>query len=173
MTVSQKEIIFVLKDAIIITAAAVITAFIINTVHPGGISLLGKWDASEGVISAEAKNKKIERKLEIEKVSEAAKIYKDSKAVFVDARTLDNYNDGRIKGALPFPAYEFNEYIDEFIEKVPRDTPVITYCSGRYCEDSHLLAQDLLASGYSNVRVFVDGFPGWEKAGLPVEGINQ
>ena len=46
---------------------------------------------------------------------------------------------------------------------------MITYCSGRTCEDSHNLARLLSEVGFTDVRVFIDGFPGWEAEGYPVE----
>ena len=39
----------------------------------------------------------------------------------------------------------------------------------RECEDSHILAYYLLGEGYTDVRVFIDGYPGWEAENLPVE----
>ena len=41
--------------------------------------------------------------------------------------------------------------------------------AARTCEDSHNLAQLLLAFGYTEINVFIDGFPGWESEGHPIE----
>jgi rhodanese-related sulfurtransferase len=67
------------------------------------------------------------------------------------------------------PIGEFDERIGKFFELFPLDKPIITYCSGRTCEDSHLLAQLLISRGYVNTSVMVDGFPAWEAEGYPIE----
>jgi 3-mercaptopyruvate sulfurtransferase SseA len=63
----------------------------------------------------------------------------------------------------------YEERLEAFLAKYPLSTRIVTYCSGRECEDSHELAQILLQFGYENVSVFIDGFPAWEKSGFPVE----
>jgi rhodanese-related sulfurtransferase len=87
----------------------------------------------------------------------------------VDARTKEAYQDGRIKGAVSLPFYEFDDLIEGFTTKFPAFSKMVTYCSGRECEDSHELAQLLIDEGYEDVRVFIDGYPAWEKNGYPVE----
>jgi len=55
------------------------------------------------------------------------------------------------------------------MEQYPAEKAIVTYCAGRTCEDSHNLAQLLLAFGYTEINVFIDGFPGWESEGYPIE----
>ena len=43
--------------------------------------------------------------------------------------------------------------------------PVVLYCSGGDCEDSHMLAQTLFGAGFENLLVYRDGFPDWVKRG--------
>jgi len=45
----------------------------------------------------------------------------------------------------------------------------VTYCSGRTCEDSHNLGRFLSEAGYTDVRIFIDGFSGWQAEGNPIE----
>ena len=42
-------------------------------------------------------------------------------------------------------------------------SPVVLYCSGGDCEDSHMLAQKLFGAGFNNLLVYKDGWPDWEK----------
>jgi hypothetical protein len=55
------------------------------------------------------------------------------------------------------------------MEQYPPEKAIVTYCSGRTCEDGHSLAQLLLAFGYTEINVFIDGFPGWKSEGHPIE----
>ncbi len=148
---------------------SVFTALTVNAVSPKGIALMGDWDTSQGVISAKPKDDPVSHDIEIGNVFAAKKIYDTGEAVFVDARTEENYLEGHIDGAVLLPAYQFEELIDNFRTTIPPFTMIITYCSGRECEDSHVLAQCLLDEGYSDVRVFVDGYPAWEEMGFPIE----
>ena len=55
------------------------------------------------------------------------------------------------------------------MNQYPLEQPIVTYCSGRTCEDSHQLAWLLIDVGFSEVRIFIDGFPGWQAEGYPIE----
>ena len=91
--------------------------------------------------------------------------------LFLDARRTSVYEEGHIAGARPFSVWEadiddklrafFNERSD------PRDQnlPIVIYCSGGACEDSHMLAQKLWEIEFNNVYVYKDGFPDWQKRG--------
>jgi rhodanese-related sulfurtransferase len=64
---------------------------------------------------------------------------------------------------------QFDGQIESFLNHYLPDQPIVTYCSGRTCEDSQNLAQMLAAIGYSDISIFIDGFPAWETEGYPVE----
>ncbi|HEY8184060.1 MAG TPA: rhodanese-like domain-containing protein [Thermoanaerobaculia bacterium] len=94
--------------------------------------------------------------------------------LFLDARRTSVYEQGHITGARPFSVWESD--IDEKVNKLftersdPRDQnlPIVIYCSGGDCEDSHMLAQKLWGIQFNNVYVYKDGFPDWQKRGLPI-----
>lgn len=159
----------VIKEVIILSALAVTTAFGVNYFSPNGIALMGEWDPDRGAISARAKQDAVLHELEITDPEIAKKIYDGGTAVFVDARAADYYYEGHIKGAVSLPLGSVNDVIDTFKKNVPPRSYIITYCSGRECDDSHQLAQYLLENGYENVSVFIDGYPGWVERGYPVD----
>ncbi len=159
----------IIKELTVILGISVITALTVNAVSPKGIALIGDWDTSKGVISAKPKDDPVSHDLEIGDILNAKKIYDVGDAVFVDARTEEDYLEGHIAGAVLLPAYQFEERIDNFRKTIPPFVKIITYCSGRECEDSHVLAQCLLDEGYTDVSVFVDGYPAWEEKGFPIE----
>ena len=159
----------VLKEVGLLVVMAVIAALGVNYLSPVGISFFGQWDTSKGTISAKAKDDIIVDEYVIDSVQAAREIYESGKAVFVDARTPEDYLAGHIKGAVSIPVNDFDEAIRPFVEVYPLDTVIIAYCSGRTCDDSHRLSQLLVDYGYVNVSVFIDGFPAWQAEGLPVE----
>ena len=158
-----------IKEISILVSASIITAFVVNYFSPAGIVLVGQWDTSRGVITANEQNEIVLNDLEIGDVTLAKKLYDSQKFVFVDARSRDDYDEAHIKGAVSLPVGQFDEKIEEFLERYPPEKAIITYCSGRTCEDSHRLAQLLLAFGYTEINVFIDGYPGWELEGYPIE----
>ena len=157
------------KELLVLIAIGVFTAFTVNSLSPRGIAFFGDWDTTLGVITARPKNDVVAHELEIQSTRMAKEIFDSGKAVFVDGRARKIYEDGHIKGAVLLPIDQFEELIDDFLKKYPESGMIVTYCFGRECDDSHELAQILIDEGYTNVRVFVDGYPGWVEEGYPIE----
>lgn len=158
----------ILKETALILFPAVAVALAVNSLSPRGIALVGEWDTSRGVITAKGKNDPVVRDLEIRDVAVAREIYDRHEAVFVDARSRAVFDAGHIQGAVSLPVGNFDEEIGAFLRAHPFETYLVTYCSGRECDDSHELAMRLFSAGYERVSVFIDGYPGWEAAGYPV-----
>lgn len=156
-----------LKQMLFLLGISVISAFTINFFSPAGIALVGQWDKAPSDITTN--NDTFIHEYEIEHPEIAKQIYDSGKAVFVDTRSPNNYQEGHIKGAISLPIGQFDELIESFGKKYPIDTFIIAYCSGRTCNDSHKLAQLLFNYGYMNVGVFIDGYPGWKAEGYPIE----
>ncbi len=91
--------------------------------------------------------------------------------LFLDARRSSVYADGHIAGARSFPIWE-SDIADRvkafFDEGLDQNAPIVLYCSGGDCEDSHMLAEKLYMVGFNALYVYKDGFPAWQKRGLPV-----
>lgn len=107
--------------------------------------------------------------------ADVLRLYRE-KMLFLDARRTAVYGDGHITGARNFPVWESD--IDDRVKKLFEEgldqrAPVVAYCSGGNCEDSHMLAEKLYKVGFDNVLIYKDGFPDWQKRGLPVsKGAN-
>jgi 3-mercaptopyruvate sulfurtransferase SseA len=56
---------------------------------------------------------------------EAIKLVKEKKAVFVDVRGKDQYDQGHIKGAISIPLGDIVKRVGE----IPAKTFIITYCA--------------------------------------------
>ena len=96
--------------------------------------------------------------------------------LFLDARRSSVFAEGHIAGARSVPVWESD--IDDRVKKLfdeglDQRAPVVIYCSGGNCEDSHMLAEKLYKVGFDNALIYKDGFPDWQKRGLPVsKGAN-
>jgi rhodanese-related sulfurtransferase len=96
-----------------------------------------------------------------------------SKAPFLDARRSAEFAEGHIAGAWCAPVWEA-DLDDRLISfKAARrpgpDDPIVIYCSGGDCHDSHLLATKLLKEGYFHLLIYRDGYPGWVASGHPID----
>ena len=94
-------------------------------------------------------------------------------APFLDARRSAEFAEGHIAGAWCTPAWE-SDLDDRLISfKAARrpgsEDPIVIYCSGGDCRDSHLLAAKLLNEGYGHLLIYHDGFPDWLAQRHPVE----
>ncbi len=88
-------------------------------------------------------------------------------ALFLDARRTSVYEQGHIAGARPFSVWESDiddkvrKLFDERGDPAQQAQPIVIYCSGGECEDSHMLAQKLWGIQFNNVYVYKDGYPDW------------
>ena len=106
----------------------------------------------------------------IEISSEDAKTLFDRGALFFDARRTSVFEEGHIRGAKNISVWEAD--LDEKVNKVfeqnlDPDTPIVVYCAGGNCEDSHMLSQRLWGIGLNAVFVYKDGYPDWKAKGWP------
>ena len=90
-------------------------------------------------------------------------------ALFVDARTADEYAGGHIPGAVNLP---FDDVFRDPDKAKSLDTRgraiVITYCGGGECDLSRNLAFSLIDAGQKKVLIFLGGTTGWKEGGNPL-----
>jgi rhodanese-related sulfurtransferase len=87
-------------------------------------------------------------------------------AVFVDARSAQEYAEGHIPGAvnLDFDDVQRKPELAGQLDTHGRAV-IVTYCSGGTCELSRHLATALIEAGHHKVLVFTGGMPAWQAAG--------
>src|SRR3979409_918772 len=78
---------------------------------------------------------------------EARGVHDRGDALFVDVREPNEYNLGRIPGAMPLPRRTIETRLESAL---PRDRPLILYCGGG--SRSALAADTLQQMGWTNVR---------------------
>ena len=97
--------------------------------------------------------------------AEARALLARGDAVFVDVREPNEYNLGRVPGALPLPRGTIENRAES---SLPRDKPLILYCGGG--SRSALATDTLQQMGFTDVRSMSGGFRGWVESGGDVEG---
>ena len=92
---------------------------------------------------------------------------------FLAARRSSEFAEGHIAGAWCTPVWEsdLDERLISFkaARRPGPEDPIVIYCSGGDCRDSHLLAAKLLNEGYDHLLIYRDGFPDWLAQKHPVE----
>lgn len=83
-------------------------------------------------------------------------------ATIIDVRYSIDYRRGHVEGAISLPYYRLDK-ID-----LPKDRPIVTYCSGIGCSLSMDAASKLRDMGYTNVRYLLGGISEWEMKGHPI-----
>lgn len=103
-------------------------------------------------------------------LAEAKRAFDAKGVFFIDARMHRSYVGSHIPGALNLTLQEAQMRAGELLAKMPREAPIVTYCSGGTCQSSVKLARFLSEEmGFSNVRAFYDGWPAWIAAGYPTK----
>ncbi len=82
-------------------------------------------------------------------VDEAYRAYAgDDNYLFVDVRTVSEYEDGHIEGgAILMPLSEIGDRLSE----LPTDRPIVVYCNGSSCSRSGTAAAILVNNGFTEV----------------------
>lgn len=85
-------------------------------------------------------------------------------ALFMDARPRKKFLGETIPGSLSM----YDKELDRLSSRFPADKneTIIAFCGGYHCSKSHIVANALIEAGYTDVRVFAAGLPGWKKAGM-------
>jgi len=99
------------------------------------------------------------------KVDEAFKLYNAGKAVFVDVRSKESYDQNHIKGALSIPGSQLMRRLRE----IPPGKMIITYCACSAEQSSGHAVIELNAHGVKNTAALQGGIHAWQDSGKPVE----
>ncbi|MBO7138080.1 MAG: DUF3828 domain-containing protein [Bacteroidaceae bacterium] len=99
-------------------------------------------------------------------VTEFAEIIKDTATVqLLDVRTVEEYSEGRIAGALQID-FHSTLFMDLATMKLSKEKPVAIYCrSGRRSASA---AEKLVKQGYEVINL-EGGILAWQSEGMPVE----
>lgn len=90
------------------------------------------------------------------------------KATILDARRKEEFVKGHIPGALSLDIRQFDQLFPAMQSQLLPELPVVVYCGGGDCEDSHALAERLRGFGYEPL-IFAGGWEAWTAAKFPVQ----
>jgi rhodanese-related sulfurtransferase len=151
-----------------ILGTATLLAIVSNVVRPGPLP----WviDPSKSVNPGENPELMQKSSISLEEVVEA---YTQGTALFVDARSDEEFKQGHLAGAVHIPASEKDLYLERIFEHLPFGMTIVIYCEGGECESSNVVYEFLVMNGFStdDLRIFQPGWEvlGGEESGLPVE----
>ena len=122
-----------LVQAVVILAIALVLGLVVNALRNDGIAMVGDWSAKTRLTTSTGESL-------IVSLTEAEKMFMDKAAVFMDARSEQEYDAGHIQGAISLPWHEVEHQIMEVVERISPSRLIITYCDGETCA----LSKDLV-----------------------------
>jgi rhodanese-related sulfurtransferase len=162
-----------LGGVVFLAIVSLVAGVILNRLHASPLSLV--YQTPEQRLTAELTTLVEAPPFQLSQIDtisldEFQRLLKDGQALVLDARAAPFYQQGHIPGAVNLARDEFAVDYRKLRPTLDasKDKPVVVYCSGGDCHDSRMVASALLSLGFSQVRVFTDGWDGWTRAGLPV-----
>lgn len=109
------------------------------------------------------------------------RILRDGSATLFDSRPPREFAISHIPGAVnvaPRPGMPPHLYVSDVAEigrllNGNRGRPLVLYCNGPTCGKSRRLAAELVAAGYSSVRRYQLGAPGWRLLGGAMQTLPE
>lgn len=144
-----------------ILVLAAFLGLLVNHWRDDTLQLVADWSPAARLVTASGESLVLS-------LEEAEALCAEQDAVFLDARAPEDYARGHILCAQNVPWQSFESYIDFIWDTIPDDAWIVTYCDGEHCTFGEDLAQELMAMGYKNVKVLINGWTRWREAGLPV-----
>jgi len=164
-----------IRNTILLLIIGAILALAVNAISPNGIPIIGGYPELQGgsdgpIVPPDAQK----GDPFFVSINDANLEYNSGSAVFIDARSPEEFECGTIPGAvnIPFeylPEGDLKPYFDSVLVDVPGDQTLIIFCSGEECDVSLHLGRNMLDLDYSKVFIFYGGAREWEQSGLEVE----
>lgn len=158
-----------IKGSFFLLIIALITAFGFNHFSPYRIAIFGQWQPSKGVVNAVSESEPVNASIEINSPEIIEQMIKKKQRIILDVRPREFYDQGHLPGALPFPLEDFDSVVDRLLQIIHQESPVLVYCSGFECTDSHHFAQKLKNMKFTDVKVYPGGFTQWQEMGYEIE----
>lgn len=178
----------VLKEAVIVGLAAGLIALLANTLSPRGLSLTRDYfgpsptaaashdrpaePASRAATTADAVQATSPHGFPLLPFEAVAALHADprraeGRIVFVDARNDSSFRAGHIPGAVQFDHYRMDRHVATVLPLAALAEQIVVYCNGGECEDSDLVATDLVALGTpaEKIVIYRGGFAEWKTRG--------
>jgi len=86
--------------------------------------------------------------------------------ILVDARTKEEYQEAHIGQAVNIQEKNFGELA--VLLPADKNSLLVFYCNGVKCGKSKKVATKAQSAGYTNILIYLEGFPVWEEKGMPI-----
>lgn len=100
---------------------------------------------------------------------QAYDIFQKGQALFVDARSPDEYAEMHIPGAVNLPPETLEKEGVKALRSIPADREMVVYCGMLSCNAALNVAEKLESLGFKRLSVFLGGFRAWDEAGYPAD----
>ena len=137
----------ILKEIVIIVSISILTGLIYNSINDQQIPIIFHpyiFGNDNQLTIAEIKN-----------------IHKNKEALFIDARTIEEYKEGHIPGAINIPAGLVRIKKMDMLNQIPKDLQIIVYCEDSQCHMADRLAKEMQYLKFTSVTVFRGGWEEW------------
>jgi len=114
-----------------------------------------------------------EIRVEIVDLAETIRLFKTPESVFLDVRLKKYYDYGHIERALSVPIERISQFTDGQLEEWKTAPAVVIYCNGTTCGLGFSVAEQLMAHGLENVKIYTEGWPEWRSCRLPIAMSDQ
>tara|TARA_Y100001970_G_scaffold291703_1_gene429905 strand:- start:1228 stop:2304 length:1077 start_codon:yes stop_codon:yes gene_type:complete len=125
-------------------------------------------------------------------IDSAKEMYDSNTAIFIDARDIDEFNDGHVLGSLNIPYdnvfdFEYEELLDSLALSVAVKNNsngdnwvekfLVVYCSGEGCSLSEDWAYSMSKSDFFHEDItifyFEEGYPVWKNSKYPIKVVDS
>jgi rhodanese-related sulfurtransferase len=149
----------ILIQSILLIIAGAVLGFIANSLNSEPLTLVRE------VIPPEV----LDEMWDTVTAEEVLKHVEEGTAIMIDARDPNEYEAGHITGALNLPDHNFMESYQEIGDSLPREIPLVVYCQGGQCDQSHSVLEQLKEFGFEQLFLYKEGWNDWKDKGYPSE----
>ena len=157
----KARIVKAVMQSALIVSLSLLCGLVSNHIRETRLSLFGMSEKSGQHVDNDEEGLAIS----LEKAKEA---YLSGNVLFIDARPVELYVKGHIKGAVNLPLDKFDELFDRIKFRLFKKDLIITYCDGESCDLARELAMKLSFQGCEHVRFLRNGWTKWKTNMLPV-----
>lgn len=160
-------------QAIIIILLAMLIGFSFNAFYSGGIPLIAQPRELKYEPDSSAPDMIENLPTEPLAISQEQtwELFKNKKALFLDARKADFYDYGHIPGAQRL-TWHGPDSLPEIPVTILPNQLIVTYCNDEDCDLAIELAYFLFDNGFQRIRIFHGGWQEWTAANYPISRGN-
>jgi len=139
--------------------------------HQWGLVRLS-WKGSLPAYLETQREKRVQARLQGVKtlnLAQAYEIFQQGQALFVDARSPDEYAELHIPGAVNLPPELLDRQGAKALTGIPAEREMVVYCGMLSCNAALNVAEKLESLGFKRLSVFLGGFRAWDEAGYPAD----